>query len=116
VNADGLESVVPFVVLEAVVVLGVLDTPNEDMGLFVTGAGVGCVVGNALTGADVIPNALPFANGLGPGLEVSCLGAPNDNTPGETPGVAGMLGPADGKVSFMSEPPAGLLAAKLKRG
>lgn len=116
VNADSLESLAPFVMLETVVVSGVLETPKEDMGLFVAGIGAGCVVGNALTGADVIPNALPFANGLGPGLEASCLGAPNGNTPGEIPVVAGVLGPEDGKVTFGSDPPAGLLAAKLKRG
>jgi len=112
VNADALESVVPFVVLEAVVMPGVLETPKEDVGLFVAGAGVGCVVGNALTGAEVTPNALPFASGLGPGLEASCLGA----TDGKVPMVAGLLGPKDGKVTFESDPPAGLLAAKLKRG
>ena len=115
-NADGLESTVPFVVLEAVVEPGVLETPKEDVGLFVAEAGAGCVVGNALTGAEVIPNALPFASGLGPGLEASCLGATNGNTPGEVPVVAGIRGSEDGKVTFKSDPPAGLLAAKLKRG
>ena len=113
VNADDFESTAAFVVLEAVVVPGVLETPKEDAGLFVAG---GCDVGNALTGAEVTPNALPFASGLGPGLEVSCLGATNGNTPGEVPVVAGMLGPEDGNVTFESDPPAGLLAAKLKRG
>ena len=97
VNEDGLESVVPFVVP------GGLETPKE----FV--AGVGCVVGNALTGAGVIPNALPFASGLGPGLEASCLGATN----WKVPVVAEMLGPGDGKETFESDPSAGLLAVDL---
>ena len=115
-NADGLESVVPFVVMGVVVLPGVLETLKEDVGLFGTGAGVSCIVGNALTGVDVIPKALPFIGWLGPGLGASCLGVPNGNTPGEIPAVAGLLGFEDGKVPFESDPPAGLLAAKLKSG
>lgn len=110
VNVGGLESVVPLVVP------WVLETSKEDAGLFVAGVGVSCIVGNALTGVDVIPNTPPFGNGLGPGLGTSWFGAVNRDTPGEVPAAAGMLRFVDGKVAFESDPPAGLLAAKLKRG
>ena len=58
-NGDGLEPVVPLV---EVVVAGVLETLKENAGLFVAGAGVDCVVPNALIGVDVVPNALPFVD------------------------------------------------------
>lgn len=96
---------------------GVLEVAKENVGLFVAGAGVdgvAVVVPNALTGVDVVPNALPFVSGLGPGLETSCLGAGNENKSGEVPAVAGVVEFEDGKVIFWSDPPPGLL--KLKRG
>ena len=86
-----------------------------NVGLFVAGAGVDGVVAvvvvvvpNALTGVDVIPNALPFVNGLGPGLDASCLGAAVENMPCEAPVFAGMVEFADGKATFGSDPPTGL--------
>lgn len=104
-NAEGLEPVVPFVVVEG------------NVGLFIAGAGVDCVVvvvvPNALTGVDVVPNTLPFASGLGPGLEASCLGAANGCVPVEVPGVVEVEG---GKVVHESDPPTGLFAAKLNGG
>lgn len=111
-NAGGLEPVVPFVVgvvvVEAVEVPGVLEMLKENAGLFVTGPGGDVVVllvgPNALTGVDVVPNALPFANGLGTGIEPSCLGAGNENAPCEVP-VFAFVG---GKATFGSSPPAGL--------
>ena len=112
-NEGGLESVDPFMVIGVAVLL---ETLKEDVGLFGAGAGVGCVVGNALTGVDVIPKAPPFVDGPGPGLEVSCLKALNGDMPGGVPVVAGLLGFEDGKVTLESDPPAGLLAAKLKSG
>ena len=118
-NAGGLEPLVPFVVTEVVVVPGVLELPKENAGLFVAGAGVGCVavvVPNALTGVDVVPNAFPFVSGLGPGLKASCLGAGNENTFCEAPVVVGVVEFEGGRVTFESDPPAGLLVAKLKRG
>ena len=113
-NVGGLGPVGPFVfvVVEAVVVPGVLETKG-DVGLFVAGAGVGVMVlePNALTGVDVVPNTLPFVSGLGPGLEASCFGA-SENTPGDVP----LVGFKDGKVTFESDPPPGLLTATLKWG
>jgi hypothetical protein len=104
-NAEGLEPVVPFVVVEG------------NVGLFIVGAGVDCAVvvfvPNALTGVDVVPNTLPFASGLGPGLEASCLGAANGCAPVEVPGVVEV---EDGKAVHESDPPAGLFAAKLNGG
>jgi len=74
-NEDGLGATGSFVVLEVAVLLGVLGMPKENGGLSVGGAGVDGVVVvvllNALTGIGVVPNALPFISGLGPGLEVS---------------------------------------------
>ena len=116
VNTGGFEPVVPFVV--AVVVPGVLGALKGNVGLFVAGAGVGgvvVVVPNALTGVDVIPNALPFVNGLGPSLEASCLGAAVKNMPCEAPVFAGMVEFADGKATFGSDPPTGLFP-KLNNG
>jgi hypothetical protein len=98
-----------------VVVPGVLETPKEVAGLSVAEAGVsGVVVAilNALTGVDVVPNALPFIGGLGPGLEVSCLGTTNWDMAGKAP----LVGFEDGKVTFGSDAPVGLLAVKSKRG
>ena len=118
-NVGGLGFVVPFVVVEVVVVPGVLEKPKEGIGLFVAGVGVGCVVvvvPNALTGVDVVPNTLPFVNGLGPGLGASCLGGANENIPGEVLVVTGVVEFEDGKVTFESDPPAGLLAVKFKKG
>ena len=55
--------------------------------MFTVVAGVDCVVVvgvlNALTDIDVVPNALPFVGGLGPGLESSCFGAANGCVPVE---------------------------------
>jgi hypothetical protein len=103
------------VVVVVVVMKGLLGTPKED-GWFVAGAGVGGVVPNALTGVDVVPNALPFVCGLGPGLEGSCLGAAKESVPCELPVVAGVVELVDGKVTFVSNPPPGLFAVKLNRG
>jgi len=82
-----------------------------NVGLFVAGVDgvVVEVVPNALTGVDVIPNALPFVNGLGPGLEASWLGAADEKMPCEVPVFA------DGKAAFRSDPPTGLLP-KLNSG
>jgi len=108
-NTGCLEPVVSFVA----VVEGVL----EGNSVFVAGAGVDGVVSNALTGADVVPNTLPFVSGLRPGLEESCLGAANGNTPCEPPPVVvGVVELVDGKASFGSGPPAGLFAEKPNEG
>jgi len=111
-NEGGLDAVVSFVVL------GVLGMPKENADLLVGGAGVDGVVVllNALTGVGVVPNALPFITGLGPGLEVSCLGAANENMPGEVPVVVEMVGFEDGKLTFKSDPPVGLFVPKLNGG
>lgn len=106
VNTGGLEPVISFVVA---VVEGVL----EENSLFIAGAGMDGVVPNALTGVDVVPNALPFVSGLGLGLEGSCLGAANESVPCEPSVVAGMTEFVDGKAAFGSGPPASLFAAKL---
>lgn len=120
-NAGGLGPVVPFVV--GVVVVEVVELPGtlkETAGLFVAGPGVDAVVVlvrlNALTGVDVVPNALPFVNGLGAGIEPSCLGAGNENPPCEVPGFTGVVEFVDGKATFGSDPPAGLFRLKLKVG
>lgn len=123
-NAGGLEPVVPFVVgvvvVEVVEVPGVLETLKENAGLFVTRPGVDAVVllvgPNALTGVDVVPNALPFVNGLGVGIEPSCLGTGNENAPCEVPVFAGVVEFVDGNAAFGSDPPAGLFRLKLKTG
>ena len=74
-NEDGLDVAGLFVVLGVAMLLGVLGMPKENGGLFVGGAGedgiVVVVLLNALTGIGVVPNALPFISGPGPGLEVS---------------------------------------------
>jgi len=117
-NWGGLGAVVSFVVLEVILVSEVLEAGKENIGLSVgAGAGVVMVVPllNALTGVGVIPNALSFVNGLGPGLEVSCLGAGNENMPDEVPVVAEVLEFEDGRLTFKSDPPAGLFAPKLNR-
>ena len=67
-----------------------------------------------LTGADVVPNPLPFANGLGPGLGSSCLGATNGNMPCEVPVFAGVVEFVGWKATFGSDPPASLFVLKLK--
>jgi len=113
-NVGCLEPVVPFVV----VVPGVLGAPKGNTGLFVAGAGgvMVVLVSNALTGVDVVPNALPFVSGLGPGLGASCLGAANGSMPCEVPVFAGVVEFVEGKAAFGSDPPAGLFAAKLNGG
>ena len=117
-----LGPVVPFVVVVVVVVavLGALETPKGNDGLFVAGAGMDgvivVVVLNALTGVDVVPNVLPFVSGLEPGLGASCLGTANGSAPCEVPVSAGVVEFMEGKVAFGSDPPAGLFAAKLNRG
>ena len=114
-NAVGLVLVVPFVVTDVVVLPGVLDTPKDGIGLSIAGEGVSGVVvaiPNALTGVDVVPKALPFVNGWEPGLGASCWGTTNGDTLGDAPVVEF----EDGKVTFESDPPAGLFAAKLKVG
>lgn len=109
VNTGGFEPVVPFVVF----VPGVLETLKGNAGLFVAGAGMDGVVPNALTGVDVVPNALPFVIGLGPGLGACCSGAEDEKTPCEVPVFPGMVEFADGKAAFRSDPPPGLFAPKL---
>jgi len=108
---------VSFVVPE--VVVGVLGTLKLNAGLF-AGAGVDVVVVvvplNALTGADIVPNAVPFVRGVGPGLEASCFGAANENVLGEVPVVAGVVEFKDGKLTFKSDPPAGLFAPRPNEG
>ena len=100
-NVGGLEPVVLFTVAK------------ENAGLFITGAGVdgvvALVVPNALKGVDVVLNTLPFVSGLGPGLEVSCLGATNRCVPVEVPRVVEV---EDGKIVHESNPPASLFVAK----
>lgn len=117
-NGDGLEPVVSFVVV--VLVLGVFEKLKGNVGLSVAVAGVDgavvVVVGNALTGVVVVPNTVPFLSGLGPGLEVSCLGAAGEKIPVEVLGVAVVVEVMDGKATFGSVPPAGLFAPKLSRG
>ena len=107
-NGAGLEPVASFVV-----VVVVPEKSKGTAGLSVTGVGLDgvVVIENALTGVDVVPNALPFLRGLGPGLEVSCLGVEDGKIPGEVPVIAEV----DGKESFRSDPPAGLFAPKLNR-
>lgn len=119
-NAGSLEPLVPFVVVvEVVEVPGVLEVLKENVGLFIAGAGVDSValevVPKALTGVGVVPNALPFANGLGPGLEPSCLEAATGNVPCEVLVFVGVVESVGRKVTFESGPPAGLFAPKLKR-
>jgi len=113
-NGEGLKPVAPFVV--EVVVAGGLGALKENVGLFVAGVGMDGVVPNALTGVDVVPNALPFADRPGPGLKPSCLGALSENIPCEVPVVVGLVEFVDGKVTFWSDPPAGLFAEKLNWG
>lgn len=105
------------------VVPGVLGLPKKSAGLSVAGAGVDnvvvvvvAVVGNTLTGAVVVPNTVPFLNGLGPGLEASCLGAASEKILGEVLVVAGVVEVVDGKATLESVPPAGLFTPKLNRG
>lgn len=116
-NGDGLEPAVP---LTVVVVPGVLETPKANVGAFVAGAGVDdvvvVVVPNALTGVDVVPNALPLVSGPEPGLGASCLGAENTDKPCEVPVFAGVVEFVEGKATFGSDPPVGLFAARLNRG
>lgn len=116
VNGDGLGPVPSFVVV--VVVPGVFEKLKENAGLSVAGAGVDgvVVVGNVLAGVDIGSNALPFLNGLGPGLEVSCFGARDEKILGEVPVVAGVVNVVDGKATFGSDPPAGLFTPKFSRG
>ena len=104
--------VVSFVVV--FVVPGVLDKLKENVGLSVAVAGVDDVVGNALTGVVVVPNT--FLSGLGPGLEVSCLGAASEKIPGGMPVVAGVVEVTEGKATFGSAPPAGLFVPELNCG
>jgi hypothetical protein len=101
-----------------VVVPGVFEKLYGNVCLSVAGVDnvVVVVVGNALTGIVVAPNTVSFLNGLGPGLEVSCLGAVSEKTPGEVPVVAEVVELMDGKTTFGSVPPAGLFALKLNRG
>ena len=107
-NCVGLEPVASFV---AVVV--VPEKLKEAAGFSVTGVGLDgvVVIENALTGVGIVPNALPFLSGLGPGLEVSCLGVEDGKIPGEVP----VPEEVDGNESFRSEPPDGLFAPKLNR-
>jgi hypothetical protein len=104
-NTEGLELAVPFMVVEG------------NVALFVLGAGVDrivvVVVLNALTGVNVVPNALPFMIRFGPGLEASSLGVANGCGPVEVPGV---VEAGDGKAVHRSDPPAGLFAVKLNGG
>lgn len=114
-NGDDLEPVVWFVAVAVFVVPGVFEKLKENVGLSMAGAESDVVVvavvatGNALTGVVVAPNTLPFLNGLGPGLEVSCFGGASEK--GEVPVVAGVVEEVlEGKATFGS---VGLFAAKL---
>jgi len=118
-NVGGLGPVVPSVPVEEVVAAEeVLEAPKENVGLFIAGAGVGgvAVVPNALTGVGVVPNRFPLVVWFTPGLKVSCLGAGNEKVLGEVPVVAEVVKFGDGKVTFESDPPAGLLILKPNKG